>query len=96
MQVEQRVNLDNVGAKRAGLRIPAYRWTASNIQTAVRNVLEHRRYLENAGDFSEAFVEQMGRRAPQKRYGDSLPPNKARGTAPDRLQPPLRLPTAWA
>ena len=48
MQLEQQVNLDNVAAKVAGIRIPIHRWKASIIQQAVRDVLENRSYRENA------------------------------------------------
>jgi UDP:flavonoid glycosyltransferase YjiC (YdhE family) len=48
MQLAQQVNLDNVAAKGAGIRISSHRWTASTVQQAVRTILEARRYQENA------------------------------------------------
>ena len=48
IQLEQQVNLDNVAAKGAGIRIPAHRWKASNIQRAVRTVLKDGKYRDNA------------------------------------------------
>jgi UDP:flavonoid glycosyltransferase YjiC (YdhE family) len=63
MQLEQQVNLDNVGANGAGIRIPTHRWTASNIQAAVCNVLEDRRYLENARQLQRSVRSADGKRS---------------------------------
>jgi UDP:flavonoid glycosyltransferase YjiC (YdhE family) len=62
MQLEQQVNLDNVGAKGAGIRIPTHRWTASNIQGALRNVLEDRRYQENARRLQQSVRRADGKK----------------------------------
>ena len=63
MQLEQQVNLDNVGAKGAGIRIPAHRWTVSNIQAAVRNVLADRRYLEYARRLQQSVRRANGKKS---------------------------------
>jgi hypothetical protein len=62
MQLEQQVNLDNVGAKGAGIRIPSHKWTASNIQPAIRNVLEDRRYRENARRLQQSIRRADGKK----------------------------------
>jgi UDP:flavonoid glycosyltransferase YjiC (YdhE family) len=63
MQLEQQVNLDNVGAKGAGIRIPSHRWTASNIQAAVRNILEDRSYRENARRLQQSVRRVNGKKS---------------------------------
>jgi hypothetical protein len=63
MQLEQQVNLDNVRVKGAGIRIPSHRWTASNIQAAVRNVLADRRYLENARRLQQSVRRANGKKS---------------------------------
>jgi UDP:flavonoid glycosyltransferase YjiC (YdhE family) len=63
MQLEQQGNLDNIGAKGAGIRIPSHRWTASNIQAAVRNVLEDPRYLENARRLQQSVRRANGKKS---------------------------------
>jgi UDP:flavonoid glycosyltransferase YjiC (YdhE family) len=63
MQLEQQVNLDNIGAKGAGIRIPSHRWTASNIQAALRNVLEDRSYRENARRLQQSVRRANGKKS---------------------------------
>lgn len=63
MQLEQQVNLDNIGAKGAGIRIPTHRWTASNIQGAVSKVLADRRYLENARRLQQSVLRANGKKS---------------------------------
>ena len=63
IQLEQQFNLDNVAAKGAGIRIPAHRWTASNIQGAVRNILEDRRYRENARRLQQSVRRVDGKKS---------------------------------
>ena len=62
IQLEQQVNLDNVAAKGAGIRIPAHKWKASNIQRAVRTVLADGKYRENARRLQQSIRSADGKK----------------------------------
>lgn len=48
MQPEQQINLDNIVAQGAGIRIPAHRWKAEGIRSAAERVLADPCYQTNA------------------------------------------------
>jgi UDP:flavonoid glycosyltransferase YjiC (YdhE family) len=62
MQIEQQVNLDHVVTKGAGIRLPLHRWTASNIQQAVHEVLEHPAYRTQARQLQQHVLSMDGKR----------------------------------
>jgi UDP:flavonoid glycosyltransferase YjiC (YdhE family) len=63
MQLEQQINLDNVAAKGAGIRIPAHRWKAPNIQRAVRSVLADGKYRDNARRLQQSVRSADGKKS---------------------------------
>jgi UDP:flavonoid glycosyltransferase YjiC (YdhE family) len=62
MQMEQQMNLDHVAATGAGIRIPITRWTASNIQKAVREVTQAPSYRERAQQLQQRLLNIDGKK----------------------------------
>jgi UDP:flavonoid glycosyltransferase YjiC (YdhE family) len=62
MQMEQQMNLDHVAATGAGIRIPITRWTASNIQKAVREVMQTPSYGERAQQLQQRLLSIDGKK----------------------------------
>ncbi|OOM79008.1 PGL/p-HBAD biosynthesis glycosyltransferasec [Clostridium puniceum] len=62
MQPEQQINLDNIVANGAGIRIPINRWRASNIQVAIRTIQNNYSYRKNAKRLQKKVKDIDGKR----------------------------------
>lgn len=62
MQMEQQINLDNLEAFGAAIRIPIHKWKAENIQKAVIKIAGNPSYKRNAEKLSESLQNTDGRK----------------------------------